>query len=198
MKGKSVNIKTTLSVILAVVFLLAGTAVPLEPGNVEDLHKNKLATKAEKVMKSLIGTDIRVSLKSFEIPASVKTTIEDHVKQDFYRNSVLLWEVTRDGTPEAYGMMDDVLGKQMPITFLVLFDREGTITACRVLKYRERYGSGVRSKRWLRQFSKKNAGSGFSVGKDIDGISGATISSESVSRGIEKLAHLIAHILQAK
>jgi Na+-translocating ferredoxin:NAD+ oxidoreductase RnfG subunit len=168
---------------------------------VGEAGEKKLTSKAEKVMRSLMdkgGGQLEFKYKAFEIPNVLKAEIEDDVKQDFYRNEVDFWEIHRDGEVEGYALMDDVLGKQMPITFLVIFNKEGRITASRVLKYRERYGSGVRSKRWLRQFNERNFQSSFDVGKDIDAISGATISSNSVTRGIEKLTQLIAKLVVKK
>jgi hypothetical protein len=162
---------------------------------------NKLILKAEKVMKSLMdkgGGQLELIYRTYQIPGQIKSEIEDRVKQDFYRETVDFWEIRRDGEIEGYALMDDVLGKQMPITFLVIYNSEGGITACRILKYRERYGSGVRSKRWLRQFNDKNHQSGFNIGTDIDAISGATISSNSVSRGIEKLTLLIQALVAKK
>lgn len=156
-----------------------------------------LSQKAEKKIKAMVGKTINLEFKEFKIPGNLKGKLEEHVQQEFYRESVGLWKIKKDGEIAAYAIMDDVPGKQMPITFLVLFDKHGTINTCYVLKYRERFGSGVRSKRWLRQFNAKNASSGFKLGKDIDGISGATISSLSMSKGIEKLTRLIKHILPA-
>jgi Na+-translocating ferredoxin:NAD+ oxidoreductase RnfG subunit len=165
----------------------------VSPGFAAD---GKLIAKAEKVIKSLAGKDVELVHREYEIPGDVKASIRQAVQQDFYRETVGLWEIRRENGTQAYAVMDDVLGKHMPITFVVLFDTSGVITACRVIKYRERYGSGVKSKRWLRQFTKKTAASGFHVGQDIDAISGATISSNSVTKGIEKLAKLFQHIIE--
>ncbi len=162
------------------------------------IYSANLSKKAEQKIKSIVGQNVNLEFKEISIPGQLKGSIEEQVQQEFYRESVALWQVVKDGRVTAYAIMDDVLGKQMPITFFVLFDKTGNITACRVLKYRERYGSGVRSKRWLRQFNSKNTSSGFTLGKDIDGISGATISSLSMSKGIEKLTRLIKHLLTDK
>lgn len=156
----------------------------------------KLALKAEKLIKSVLSKNLTLQHREYKIPAPIKTTIEAETDQEFYRDTVVLWEVNRENGERAYVLMDDVSGRHMPITFFVVFDASGHILGCRVVKYRERYGSGVKSKRWLRQFTGKNATSGFKVGKDIDAISGATISSNSVTKGIKKLAKLISHILE--
>jgi len=48
----------------------------------------------------------------------------------------------------------------------------------------------VGNKNWLSQFIHFSDTSDYSVGKNIDGISGATISVNSLSRGIRKIALL--------
>ncbi|MCP5046603.1 MAG: hypothetical protein GY940_05500 [bacterium] len=99
------------------------------------------------MIKSLVGTDAEFSRHQFNMPGELKTTITGQVKQDFWRDTLAMWRITRDGQVVAYAVMDDVLGKHMPITFLVLFDPGGVITDCRVVKYRERYGKGIKHKR---------------------------------------------------
>ena len=59
-----------------------------------------------------------------------------------------------------------------------------------MIKYREAYGGEVGNKGWLRQFINLNNNSGYNIGKDIDGISGATISVKSMSSGIQKITTL--------
>ena len=86
--------------------------------------------------------------------------------------------------------MDNVIGKSMPITFLVILNNEGAILASKVIKYREAYGGEVGNKNWLSQFNKLTNSSEYIVGENIDGISGATISVNSLSKGIQKIAVL--------
>ena len=66
--------------------------------------------------------------------------------------------------------------------FMVLFDENKTIKLVKILVYRENYGGEIGSKRWLRQF----------IGKSkplplVDGISGATISVNSLKYSINNL-----------
>ena len=50
------------------------------------------------------------------------------------------------------------------------------------------------NKNWLAQFTHFNDTTDFKVGKNIDGISGATISVNSLSKGIQKMAVLFPFI----
>ena len=82
----------------------------------------------------------------------------------------------------------------MPITFLVIVKIDGRIITSEVIKYRDRYGGEVGNKNWLAQFTHFSDTSNFKLGKNIDGISGATISVNSLSKGIQKIAVLFPQI----
>lgn len=88
------------------------------------------------------------------------------------------------------------VGYSAPIDVLVGLDMEGTITGIKVLYYRESYksirGDFINSERFPNQFERKNIIEGFRVGRDIDGISRATITSWAVSRGVRNAARRVA------
>ena len=94
----------------------------------------------------------------------------------------------------AFAFLDNVLGKSMPITFIVLLNVKGEIINANVIKYREAYGGEVASKIWLSQFIGLNSHSSYKLNQDIDGISGATISVNSLSKGINKITSLFSII----
>jgi Na+-translocating ferredoxin:NAD+ oxidoreductase RnfG subunit len=71
---------------------------------------------------------------------------------------------------------------------MVIFSHDLAILTVKVLVYREAYGGEIGSKRWLEQFTGKKNGRGMEYGKNIQGISGATISALSISSGIKKLS----------
>jgi Na+-translocating ferredoxin:NAD+ oxidoreductase RnfG subunit len=87
----------------------------------------------------------------------------------------------------------NVKGKDQPITFLVAVDGHDALKDIDVLVYREPHGGEVAYEPWRKQFRGKTAAAPLIVGKDIKNISGATISSHSVTLGIRKaLADLTA------
>lgn len=116
--------------------------------------------------------------------------IEGKVHQKFFDNYVYVWKIIKGESVVAVAILDNVYGKALPITFLTAFSKSGQILFTEIIKYREQYGGSVKSKKWLKQFESKNSHSDFDVGKDIQGISGATISVNSVTKGIQKSAML--------
>ena len=149
---------------------------------------------AEKYIISQFDVDFSISMHSLKLDARLKELVQNKVKQRFYRNELYYWIISNNDTTIAYALMDNVLGKSMPITFLVILNNEGNILASEVIKYREAYGSEVGNKNWLAQFTYFSDTTDFKVGKNIDGISGATISVNSLSKGIQKMAVLFSFI----
>ena len=94
-----------------------------------------------------------------------------------------------------FAVMDNVIGKSMPITFLSIFDSNGKILNSSIIKYREGYGGEVSGKKWLAQFDGMKSDSLYNYPRHISGISGATISVKSVTKGIAKLSLLAPEII---
>ena len=134
------------------------------------------------------NTDIRMHI--LKLDKQMKKEVENQVKQKFYRDKLYYWTISKGDSTMAYAFLDNVIGKSMPITFLVILNIKGDIINTNVIKYREAYGGEVGNKGWLRQFLNRDNNSSYNIGRDIDGISGATISVKSMSKGIQKITTL--------
>ena len=84
----------------------------------------------------------------------------------------------------------------MPITYLVIFNMKQEIIYSNIIKYREGYGGEIRGKKWLAQFNGMKD-TLYTFPKDIVGISGATISVKSVTKGFSKLSLLLPYIIRS-
>ena len=145
---------------------------------------------AEKYIISQFDFDVSIYMHTLKLDAELKVLVQNKVKQRFYRDKLYYWNISNNDTTIAYAFLDNVLGKAMPITFLVIINLDGFILAAEVIKYREAYGGEVGNKNWLAQFTHFSDTSDFKLGKNIDGISGATISVNSLTKGIQKIAIL--------
>jgi Na+-translocating ferredoxin:NAD+ oxidoreductase RnfG subunit len=76
-------------------------------------------------------------------------------------------------------------GKFDKFDFMVLYNMDKTINKVRVLIYREDHGGEIGSKRWLRQFEGKSIKNSKSLYQEVDGISGATLSSNAITNEIK-------------
>lgn len=78
--------------------------------------------------------------------------------------------------------------------FVVIFDDQLIIKKIKILAYREDIGGEISSKRWLRQFNGLNKSDQLKFGKDIKGISGATISAQAMTKAVNDLLNNLSKL----
>lgn len=101
-------------------------------------------------------------------------------------------------TPLGYALTLNVIGKELPITFMVACDPEGRIIGVRVLVYRESEGSEIRHRRFMRQFIGKTVKDPLRINREIDAITGATLSSRSAAYAVQKMLALFQVVYKEK
>lgn len=95
---------------------------------------------------------------------------------------------------EGYMYLDKAPSKFDKFDFMVIFSPELTIIEVKILVYREDQGAEIMSSSFLKQFRGKDRFSKFSLGDDIQGISGATISCRSSTNGVKNLTNRIVKL----
>ena len=154
-----------------------------------------IKTDVEEIIKTEFSTDCEISLHKFEIPEELKSQTEKRVQQKFLKSYIYLWKICLNDSLTGYAILDNTYGKSLPITFLVMFSPDGKILRADIIRYREPYGGAITSRRWLDQFIDKSVKDDFRVDQNIDSISGATISVNSVTKAIYKLTYIIERII---
>lgn len=96
--------------------------------------------------------------------------------------------------PAGYAVITEEIGKYKPITFIVGMDTAGAVTDVSIMVYREPIGSDVNLPRWRRQFIGKTSKDRFVVKRDIDNLTGATMSCEGVCRGVKKVVAVVTEV----
>ena len=153
---------------------------------------------AEELIFSTYGEDIQVDFKKWNPPQEIKIYSEKKARSRFMFDHVYVWKISESNSLVGVAILDNVLGKSLPITYLTCFNMDGQLINAHIVKYREDYGYEVGNRRWLNQFLGLIASSDYKVGKNIDGISGATISVNSVTRGINRSAIIVEYLLTKK
>lgn len=155
---------------------------------------NGIQNRSENFIVESCGEDMKFDYKKFPLAKEIKSGIERECGQKFFQDEVIYWEIEKDDELKYIAVIDNVYGKSLPITFLVIFNLDGSIHRSTIIKYREEHGGEVASENWISQFNGRNKQSSYDVGDDIQAISGATISVNSVTRGIKKLTLLFPEI----
>lgn len=158
------------------------------------INSQEIRERIEKVISEEFEKKVFIDYEKYILPVKLKQKIENKARQRFFGEFVYILRIYNNEKLEAAALLDNVPGKELPITFIVIFNRDGKIRLTDVVKYREPYGGAVQSEAWTSQFKGKDNISGYKIGKDIDGITGATISVKSVTAGVHKLSLLYHEI----
>ena len=86
---------------------------------------------------------------------------------------------------KGYMLTTSAIGRFDKFDFMVLFNPNKSINKVRVLIYREQHGGEIASKRWLKQFEGKTIKNTKTLNKEVDGISGATLSCNAITKEIK-------------
>jgi len=93
---------------------------------------------------------------------------------------------------------DRVIGKYDWIDFAVGFANDGTVLGMDVLAYRESHGAEVRQAQWRAQFKGRKGPQALRLTDDIRSISGATLSCQHLTEGVQRLSALVQVLVWAR
>ncbi len=82
--------------------------------------------------------------------------------------------------------------------YFILFDSKKTVQEVKVFNYQATHGQEVTVKSWLKQFIGHSEDQTLAVNKNIDGISGATISVYAITADIEAKTKLLNRICNSR
>jgi len=154
--------------------------------------------RAEELIYDQYGKDKIIEYQKYVVPSGRKKLVEKSSRMRYIFPHVYIWRISESDSLIGLAILDNVKGKSLPITFITFFDHTGNIIGSHIVKYREDYGWEVGNRRWLDQFLGLNHGSVYAVGKNIDGISGATISVNSVTRGMKRSSLLAELVIKGR
>lgn len=80
--------------------------------------------------------------------------------------------------------------------YFILFDSDARIISVRIYNYQATHGHGITSKGWLRQFNGYQGEKLLEPGKNVDAISGATISTKAMATDIQLRTRNLRKYLQ--
>ncbi len=91
-----------------------------------------------------------------------------------------------DGKIDGYAVIDDEVGKVMPITFITRINPDGKVSQVEIMVYRESHGGEVATKRFLNQFKEKSFNEELRLDKNVIHVTGATLSSYALVKGVRR------------
>jgi hypothetical protein len=108
------------------------------------------------------------------------------IRPSIWEDAYVTFLVRRNGELLGYAVIAEEIGKHRPITFIVGIKPTGKVKDVALMVYREAYGGEVRERRFMRQYQDKDLTAPLLPYRDIVNIAGATLSVQSISRGVRK------------
>ena len=102
-----------------------------------------------------------------------------------------VWQAHRQGLALGWVATDRVIGKYDWIDYAAGFDARGATVGVEIMAYRESHGTQVKQSAWRQQFQGRQGPQSMRFGDDIRNISGATLSCQHVTEGMQRLSALI-------
>jgi len=78
--------------------------------------------------------------------------------------------------------------------YFILFDKSLKVLRVTVFNYQALYGQEICAPGWLKQFTGFDGSYKLKVGKNIDAITGATLSSKSIAMDVQRISYVFSRI----
>ncbi len=167
---------------ICILFLLVSSTV-----SAEELTTAGEAVKT--IYPASSSYDVRQIVLSDE-EQSVVSREADIIFGESHHPQFRLYTVKQADVVIGYAFEDIVMGRWGPIHYLAGLSPDGKVVQVIVLDYQEIRGRPVAKNRFLKQYKNKTIQNPLKLQKDIDGITGATVSSRSLTDGVRKILYV--------
>ena len=174
-----IKLTVTLFVTCVIVAGLLGLVNSVTEGPIAEKNKTKTAAAIQEVLPEMEGSPVAMELTGDMTAAAsgAGATVTE------------AYEAQAGGSVIGYALKIVASGSQGNIEMMVGVDAEGAVTGVSIVKNSETSGIGSKvmsnENGVLDQFIGKSAADGtLAVGKNVDAISGATVSSKGVTTGV--------------
>jgi Na+-translocating ferredoxin:NAD+ oxidoreductase RnfG subunit len=136
--------------------------------------------------RELFSASTGLILDTLKLDSAIAAAAKSLIRQTLSEKEVVFERILKQETPIGYIYRAREMGKVEPMDFCVALDTTGKVLRVLLTVYRESVGGEVGSKRFMKQFKGKTTESPLQLNRDIDGISGASISSRAITMGVRK------------
>jgi hypothetical protein len=140
----------------------------------------------ESSRRELFPASTGISLDTLKLDSAAAAAAKTLIRQPIREKEAVFERVLSAEKPIGYIYRARELGKVELMDFAVALDTAGKVQRVLLTTYRENIGGEVGSKRFMDQFKGKASGSALQLNRDIDGISGASLSSRAITVGVRK------------
>ena len=137
-----------------------------------------------------------VEAHAFVLDEATRRAVSARAASPVREHLVTFHEAHRGATTLGQAVVLKETGKSLPFRFLVSIRPGGAVDQVLVLDYREPRGYEIERSSFLRQFRSRTLGDPIRRGRDIRNITGATLSVDSLARGVRRALALHEVLVQ--
>ncbi len=172
--------------------------LPFAPDGIDYGHKS-----IQKTLRKVTGTE-RFRMKPLEMPGLHEKAIKGKYfevsvgpdnKKRFYLYVGRVNSCRAGGCSSSSG--EPIENPEYEyFDYFILFDTVGTVRLVRVFNYEATHGQEITSRGWLKQFTGYSGPETLEVGKNIDAISGATVSVYAITLDVQDKTKRLQKVLK--
>lgn len=137
-------------------------------------------------LKSEMENLPKISKESFPLNGEQKSKLKDLAPQSEEDSITFYYGKNSEGKMQKACAVVPQQGKEGPMTVGVCYMPNSTVSNVVVLNASEVRGQKALQESYLKQYRGKKVSDAFQVGKDVDGVSGATWTSRAIAEALRK------------
>lgn len=144
----------------------------------------------EEALEIIFPEAVNIDMEEYSLTRKWKKKLKKKWKVKFnsnYDNNFKFYIGKSSSNVISYAFIDTVEGKWGPITYIIKISSAGITENLAIIKFTEKRAVLVRNKTFLEQYIGKSIDNTLRIHKDIDAVTGATISSRAITRGVKKV-----------
>ena len=138
------------------------------------------------LLKEFFPKSDKVTYERFEPSRDQRKALGKRLGYDLAKPSYVFFVARTGDNIDGYAFIDDEMGRYQPITFGVKISKRGAVLRQEILVYRSSRGGAVRESSFREQFTGKTVRDPVTANVDIDTVTGATISSHAMAKGVRR------------
>jgi Na+-translocating ferredoxin:NAD+ oxidoreductase RnfG subunit len=142
--------------------------------------------KPEEAIKLIFKDSQEVIKEDHPVTSEVQQKASKLLGYELEKSDYPFYLGRTNGIVDGYAVIDDEVGKVLPITFITRINPDGKVAAVEIMVYRESHGGEVTSRRFLNQFREKSLNDELRLHGNIVNVTGATLSSQALVKGVKR------------
>jgi Na+-translocating ferredoxin:NAD+ oxidoreductase RnfG subunit len=151
----------------------------------------------EDAVKAAFPDADQIDERSFDLDDAKAKQIEELARSELPSRSMTAYIGLRNRAALGYAFIDTAMVRTMPATFIVVIAPDGAVHSIETLAFYEP-SEYLPTQQWYSQFKGKALTPALELHREINGVAGATLSSQAVTSAVRRSLALYQVLLKGK